>query len=464
MKPSQFLATLAAGVCSLPACHCGSQHDVPHNAPALSASAQSAVASTPLTISSSSATLPAPSASAASPAPSIPDKLNVLLITIDALRADMPWSGYPRPIAPRLTELERRSVSYTNAYAISSYTSMSLGGLLGAEYPSSLKRDGFFFGTYSKENLMFPERLQAAGVRTVAAQAHRYFAASAGFGQGFDVWEMVPGVKFDPQTDPNVTGPKHEALAEKLLSDPKNTSGQFFAWFHFMDPHDVYMTHKEVAPWGSTGRDRYDGEVTYTDMQIDRLMQFVASQPWASKTAVIVSSDHGEAFGEHGVYRHGFEVFQELVRVPWFMVIPGVQPRRIDVPRGHIDMAPTIMELMGVPQGEPAMRGKSLVAEMLGKEAPEPRDVIVDLPRTSDNDRRRALITGQYKLVGFADDSYFRLYDLQADPKEEHDLRKKEPETYARLVDRYKQMSKTIKEVHPFACRSLKGSPEGRDY
>jgi len=219
-----------------------------------------------------------------------------------------------------------------------------------------------------------------------------------------------------------------------------------------------------VTPWGSTGRDRYDGEVQFTDLQIKKLLDFVARQSWSSRTAVIVSADHGEAFGEHQVYRHGFELFQELVRVPWFFTIPGVQPRRISTPRSHIDMAPTILELMGVAQGEPAMRGKSLVGEMLGKESPEARDVIVDLPRTSDNDRRRALISGDYKLVGYGDDAYFRLYDLRADPKEEHDLRKKDPEAIRRLVDRYKQTSRTIKEVKPYACRSLKGSPEGRDY
>jgi len=75
----------------------------------------------------------APSAVPTRPAPD----LNVVLLTIDSLRADMPWAGYPRPIAPRLTELEARSVSYTRSYAVSSYTSMSLGGLLGGKLPGS---------------------------------------------------------------------------------------------------------------------------------------------------------------------------------------------------------------------------------------------------------------------------------------------------------------------------------------
>jgi len=133
-------------------------------------------------------------ADAAPPAPKGPAAdLDVIVLSVDSLRADMPWAGYPRAIAPRLTELEKRSVSYTRAYAMSSYTSMSLGGLLGGKLPSEMKRNGFFFGAYAKDNLMFPELLHAKGVRNVSAHAHGYFN-SAGFEQGFDVWQIVPGI------------------------------------------------------------------------------------------------------------------------------------------------------------------------------------------------------------------------------------------------------------------------------
>ena len=99
------------------------------------------------------------------PAPSGP--FNVVLITIDSLRADMPWAGYPRDIAPRLTELEKASVSFTHAYSISSFTSKSVGGLLGGEYPSAMTRDGVFFTRYFDDNLMFPDAfVRAASARS----------------------------------------------------------------------------------------------------------------------------------------------------------------------------------------------------------------------------------------------------------------------------------------------------------
>src|SRR4030095_13299899 len=133
-------------------------------------------------------------------------------------------------------------------YSISSYTAMSLGGMLSGRYPSELERSGYFFGNYPDSVLMFPELLQKAGVRTVTAHAHFYFDQKAGFRQGFDVYEMVKGLKENNKTDENVTSPQHLELAEKILSDKANTDKTFFAWFHFLDPHDEYVPHPGIGP------------------------------------------------------------------------------------------------------------------------------------------------------------------------------------------------------------------------
>jgi arylsulfatase A-like enzyme len=381
-----------------------------------------------------------------------PIELSVLVISIDSLRADMPWNGYARPIAPRLTELEKKSVSYTHAYSISSYTSMSLGGLLGGKLPSEMKRSGFFFGSYPADDLMFPELLQKAGIRTLSAHAHGYFN-SAGFNQGFDKYEIVPGIVFKNETDPNVTGPQHEAIAERLLSDPELDTKRFFAWFHFLDPHDQYMPHDKdgIPAYGKTLRDRYDGEVTFTDVQIGKLLDFVATKPWASRTAIIVTADHGESFGEHGQYNHGFELWENLVRVPMFFVVPGVAPKHIDVPRSAIDLAPTILEMLGV-EGDPSFEGKSLVAEWKSAAPPEERDVVCDLPMTSDNDKRRAIIHGRQKIVAYGKDEVLKLYDLDADPPELKPITS--GDTYKEMATRYRTFAKTVKEVAPSACNT----------
>ncbi|RLB61163.1 MAG: choline-sulfatase, partial [Deltaproteobacteria bacterium] len=229
-----------------------------------------------------------PSVSGTTAEPKPPPKLNVVVIFIDAMRADMPWAGYPRDIAPNLTALEKRSVSYTRAYALSSYTAMSDAGFLAGRYPGELKRSGYFFSAYPEDELFFPELLQPAGVRTLAAHAHFYFEKKAGFHQGFDDYRVVANLDADNTTDKNITSPRHVALAKTMLSDEANTGGQFFAWFHFLDPHDRYMTHEGFTRWGTGQRDRYDGEIAFTDHHVGKLLAFIDAQPWGKHTAIVV--------------------------------------------------------------------------------------------------------------------------------------------------------------------------------
>ena len=462
MRTALSSSLVIAALLSLAACAGDADHH-PAAAPApspLPPSAAPVASADPAPTAAAAPTAPSPAAAPLAAPPSAPPgKLNVLLLTVDSLRADMPWAGYERDIAPALTAFEKKAVSYTHAYSVSSYTAMSLAGLLAGRYPGELERSGYFFSSYPDSVLMFPELLQKAGVRTIAAHAHFYFDKQhAGFHQGFDVYEMVKGITADNKTDKNITSPQHLELAERLLSDKANTAGTFFAWFHFMDPHDEYMPHEGVGPYGKTARDKYDAEVAFTDQHLGKLLAFVAQQPWAKDTAIIVSSDHGEAFREHKMWRHGFELYEMLVRVPLMIQAPGVTPRRIDAARSAIDLAPTILELTGTP-AEPSFVGKSLVPELYGK-APEPRDVIVDLPRTSDNDRRRALIHEQYKLIAWGDDLTWELFDIAADPAESKDLKKSEKAAFEAMKARYKEAVGKLKDRCPKHTDKLKGKNE----
>ncbi len=371
-----------------------------------------------------------------------------MLLTVDCLRADQPWTGYPRDVAPRLTALEKKSVDYTMSYALSSYPSMSIGGLLSSRIPNELDRDGYFFGSYGDKNLFFPEILQKAGIKTLAAHAHGYFKGT-GLDQGFDSWEIVPDLKWNNLTDENITSPKLEEIAEKLLSDPSLDKQRFFAWFHFLDPHDAYMDHEGID-WGhKQTRDKYDVEITFTDRYIGKLLDFTLSKPWGKRTVFIVTGDHGEAFGEHKQYLHGFELWEHLVRVPLFFVIPGVTPKKLAAQRSAIDIAPTILDLFHLP-AEPTFRGKSLLEEIRGKE-PEPRDVLMDLPQTSDNDRRRALVSGRKKLIAYGASDYAVVYDLETDPDETKQILS--GPLYDEMRAKYKAATKDLKDVLPTKCK-----------
>lgn len=384
------------------------------------------------------------------PPPSARGPYNVVLVSVDSLRADMPWAGYPRPIAPRLSALEAKAVTFSRAYATSSFTSKSVGTFVSGRYPSELERTGKFFTKYLAKNRMLCEALDEAGVGCWAAHAHAYFGeGQSGFEQGFRSWKLVPNIPFDYQKDPYVTSHALTPLAIAQLEAASKASGErpFFAWFHYMDPHDVYQGHAEAPHFGKRPRDLYDEEVFYTDLWIGKLVDWIEAQPFAARTVLVVTADHGEAFGEHGMNRHAHEIWEELVHVPLFFVVPGAPRRVVDVARGHVDLAPTFRGLLGVAP-DPSLPGVSLVPELFGAPAAE-RDVIVDLPEDEYNERRRALVRGTRKLVAFGKDARFQLYDLAADPGERDDLAKKDPELLREMREAYRAASARVVDVAP---------------
>ena len=136
------------------------------------------------------------------------------------------------------------------------------------------------------------------------------------------------------------------------------------------------------------------------------------------------------------------------MRVPLFFYVPGVPPRTIEQTRSGIDLAPTICELLGVKPAE-SFTGHSLVPELLGGPAEE-RDVILDLPMTSDNDKRRGLVRGTKKVIAYGATELPVVYDLEKDPKEDKPIQR--GELFTEMATAYRDVSKKIVEVTPFAC------------
>jgi arylsulfatase A-like enzyme len=223
-----------------------------------------------------------------------------------------------------------------------------------------------------------------------------------------------------------------------------------------MDPHDEYIKHSESPDFGKKNRDRYDSEVFFTDLHVGRLLDWAEKQAFWENTAIIVSADHGEAFGEHGLYKHAFWLWDVITRVPLFVHAPGAKPRRIDLNRSHIDIAPTILDLAGVKEKPEAFMGRSLVPEIYGTEPPDIRDpVLVDLPEDSHNPPVRAMVRGNKKLIAYGD-RRFEVYDLETDPGEETDLSKTEPDLLADLRAEYQKIVATLPIVAPYGGNKLR--------
>lgn len=378
----------------------------------------------------------------------------MLLILVDSLRADMPWAGYPRDTAPHLTRFRQECVSYARGYSVSSYTAKSVAAVLSGQYPSSLRRNGTFFTRYSDANLMLMEHLRAeVQGYGLATHGHMYLRpGNTGLDQGFMDWQVVAGLDFDNTTDRHITSPALTELAQAQLA--KVPAGKpFFAYLHYMDAHDVYRQHPESPVWGKKPRDRYDSEVYFVDLHLGKLLSWCRAQPWWSNTVVIVSADHGEAFGEHHLYRHAFELYEVLVRVPLMIRHPEAVPRELSVARSGIDLAPTIAELMGAPP-LPDAAGQSLVPELLGA-PPTPRPILCDLPADSNNGERRAFIEGDDKLLVFGNEERYERYDLATDPDEKTDLARRDREGTEALKAKYRALWSRVPRVAPWGGNRL---------
>ena len=364
----------------------------------------------------------------------LPANANVILITIDTLRADLGFNGYARNVSPNLDALATRSTVFERAYSLASYTGKSVGPMLIGKYGSETHRNWGHFNKFGKDDTFLAERVHAAGLRTISVHAHRYFGSFGGLDRGFDEVDMTaaPPEGANWATDPSSTSEKLTDAALKQLAVLKPNE-RFMLWVHYLDPHADYLTHEDVPSFGKTPRDKYDHEVAHTDRHIGRLLDAIQKEPWSARTAVVVTSDHGEAFGEHGMMRHGFELWEPLVRVPLIVHVPGLAPSRIHARRSLIDLVPTILDLLDAPPAPmrsqaPAdsaefVSGVSLLPDILlpANAAAPPRDILVDMPGGPYNEARRAFIHNDLKLIVSRDASK-ELFELGSDPEEAKDL------------------------------------------
>jgi arylsulfatase A-like enzyme len=203
--------------------------------------------------------------------------------------------------------------------------------------------------------------------------------------------------------------------------------------------------------FGSGSRGAYDSEVAFVDHHVGRVLDALRKGPHWERTAVILTSDHGEAFGEHGMIRHGFELWEELVRVPLLVRVPGVAAQRIQQRRSIIDVVPTVLELMRAPlpsgEGADFMSGQSLLLELTAKSGSPAatRPVFVDMSAGPHNAERRAYIHDDLKLVTSAGRA-LGLYDLAADPAEKHNLMSDASRLQA-AMERFKAFRRRLREV-----------------
>jgi choline-sulfatase len=282
--------------------------------------------------------------SAGEPGPQ-PAARNVVLITIDTLRADHVGAyGHARARTPVLDGLAARGALFEHAYAAAPITLPSHATLLTGRYPP---------GHGARDNGL---RL-SQGVATLATELHgKGFATAAfvaafpldhqfGLSQGFDVYsDRLPraadGRLANERPAADVVNDAISWLRQQFAIS--NQKSPFFLWVHLFEPHAPYGDPSSNRPL----LDRYDDEVAIADREAGRLIS--ALGPAESSTLVVAAGDHGEAFGEHGEYAHSIFVYDTTLRVPLLMTGPGVPAGlRVSDPITLADIAPTVMRALG---------------------------------------------------------------------------------------------------------------------
>ena len=374
------------------------------------------------------------------------EPLSVIVLSVEAWRADMPWSGYTRAITPSLSQLAAESSVWENHRSVSSHGPQALAAMLSGRYPSSLYRSGAALATFGSDDLFLPEALQKRGIRTLGVQADAYFDKGRGFEQGFDVWEVVPGAGAGQAA--HSAADQLAARLVELLAQPQNTGQQFFAWAHFMDPSEPYVSHPGLPELGKQPRDRYDAELLFTDQAIGKVLEFARRQAWWGRTAVVVTGDHGAAFGEHGPAKPAGDLWDVLLQTPLLIHAPGAKPARIAAARSQIDLAPTVLELMGLPR-EAEFLGQSLLPELYGAAA-APRPVLLfELCEDSENPGLRAVVVGDDKLIVPTAGGDERLFNLKADPRELENLAESKVGKLQALAVRFEREWIRIPSIEP---------------
>jgi choline-sulfatase len=344
-------------------------------------------------------------------------RLNLVLVTIDTLRADrLGCYGYSKIETPNLDRFARKGILFEDAVCQSPLTPPSHASMLTGVYPTvhKVRNTGGF--VLESRHTTLAEILQQQGWDTAAFIGASVLKKLFGFSQGFTVYD-------DQMPKPEASRmaseyPERRAgeVVDRAVAWLDSQSGKpFFLWVHVFDPHTPY---DPPSPFREKYKGRpYDGEVAYTDQQLGRLFEAIERKSPPQNTLIAVLSDHGESLSEHGEYTHGVFLYDSTLRIAFMMAGPGVPAgHRVKQQARTIDLLPTVLELMGGKAGQ-EVQGASLVPTFTGKVAATEYSYAETLfPKMNMGwAELRAIRTDRWKYIQAPRPE---LYDLTQDPEE----------------------------------------------
>ena len=391
-----------------------------------------------------------------------PGAFNVLLIGIDTVRADhLSAYGYERPTTPNLAALAAEGVLFSSARSQAPWTLPSFSSILTSLYPSA---HGAGRGGHDEWTPIDPgstsiaEVLARLGWETQGIVANGLISPHYGLDQGFDgyrfAWAMesverdtpevmswidshqhTPWLLFWHAMDPHlpyvVDQEFQDAFVDPDYDGQFESRGRMNVPFQVLDPREGrrWYTHEGPPPMPQITpadaryiSDAYDAELAELDRAVGQVLDALRASGQWERTIVAFVSDHGEGLGDHDHYHHGYTLFEDQVHIPMLLRIPGEEARTIERPVASIDLAPTILGALGLPQHE-EFQG----VDRLAPDAPDDDAYFMEYP-TYDSSAQKAWVKGRFKYLH---DPWFRteaLYDLISDPGERSDVAGAHPE------------------------------------
>ncbi len=368
-----------------------------------------------------------------------PEKLNVVLITIDTLRADHLSCYDPSHVkTPNIDALAEKGVVFTHAFAHVPMTLPSHTSILTGTLPLYHGVEDNYGFKVSSKLVTLAEFMKKAGYSTAAFIGAFPLDSRFGLNQGFDMYDDSYPAKnkrtfFFPERRAN-------KVVESAISWlEKHGKGRFFIWVHVFDPHQPY---DPPPPFDKLyEKEPYSGEVAYTDQQLGRLFDYLRSHGLMKDTLIVITADHGEGLGEHGENTHGYFAYNSTIHIPLIFYAQGrFKPHRVDTYVGHWDIFPTIARVIG--EKPPSqVQGRSLLPALLGKRMEDEEIYFESLSPYFSRGWAplRGIIKDRFKFI---DLPIKEAYDLTKDFNEKHNVygtpeSKKLERELPRVIEKY---------------------------
>ena len=419
---------------------------------------------------------------------------NVVFITVDALRADhVGPQGDRASLTPHLDELRSQSVDFRCACSPTSYTWGTFASIFLSAYPAAVTNRR---GVLVSPRLTLARLLQQHGYATAGFNSNPFISASFGYDRGFDLlndglvlkssripsrlYPLLAKAQRMVMRQPYLSAAAINRRAVRWLRRAREGCSPFFLWLHYMDVHGPYQSkrgltylNKYRAEWlwrkafATPGKispreheellRSYGEEITYTDHHIGLLLDILRETRTRDSTIIIICSDHGDEFMEHGRYSHWRQLYDELIRVPLIIRHPdGQRGLSIDIPVGLVDILPTLVDMLGLAADSSQFVGQSLWPIVRDGDISELSGFVVGDATPDRDDTIVSIRTARWKLIIDSTKGGAELYDLDHDPAEQTNVIAQHPQMAQELEARlWAELAR-----QPTAAASDSGGPE----